>query len=115
LQTQRELIAKFLRAVYIAKNVMNTNDAKLIETALKTVPGSTPAFLKADYELFRVFQCDPVQRGKSVAYMSPKLWDDTVKLYRSIGVVEHPLDPHSLYTNEFAEGPHAVTTNKCGR
>ncbi len=115
LATQKNAIAKFLRALYVAKAVMNTDEAKMLEVALKTVPGGTPASLKADYEFFRPFQCDPAQRGKSVAYMVPKLWEDTVKLYRQIGVIEHPLDPKSLYTNEFAEGPNAVTTNKCGR
>ena len=113
LQNQRSTVQKALRAIYAAQAIVNSDESKMLDIALKTVPGSTETQEKADYEFFRKFQCDPAQRGKSYAYMPPKLWDDTVRLYRQIGVIEHPLDPKSLYTNEFAEGPDAVTSLKC--
>jgi NitT/TauT family transport system substrate-binding protein len=43
----------------------------------------------------------PNTRGKPLGWMSDKDWEDTVRILREYGGVTTPLDPKSLYTNEF--------------
>ena len=93
---------------------MNTDEAKMLEVALKTVSRrDAAAGLKADYEFFQAVPMRPGPTRKIGRVHGAEIVGRlTVKLYRQIGVIEHPLDPKSLYTNEFAEGPDPVTTNQ---
>jgi len=113
LTTQKPMIAKALRAIYAAYQLALTDNAKMTAMSIKTIPDATAASVNIDWNAFKKFGCDPAQNGKSFAAFVPANYDTAVKFYQSIGALEHPLDPKSLYTNEFAEGPNAVTKMKC--
>jgi NitT/TauT family transport system substrate-binding protein len=113
LATQKPMIAKALRAIYAAYQIANTDNAKMTATSIKTIPDATAASVNADWNAFKKFECDPAQKGKSFGVLVPANYETAVKFYQSVGILEHPMDAKSLYTNEFAEGPNAVTKMKC--
>lgn len=60
-----------------------------------------PAVARREMELSWNTWVPPNTRGKPLGWMSDKDWDDTVRILREYGGVSTPLDPRTLYTNEF--------------
>ena len=113
LQTQKDTIRKVMRAIFAAQQITNRNYERMIRESLTFIPGSTPEELRRDYDNFRVYQCSPSQNGRSRGALVPSDWETTTKFFAQIGVLEHPVDPKTLYTNEFFEGPNALATPQC--
>ncbi len=60
-----------------------------------------PAIARREMELSWNTWVTPNTRGKPLGWMSDKDWDETVKNLRQYGGATAPLDPKTLYTNEF--------------
>jgi ABC-type nitrate/sulfonate/bicarbonate transport system substrate-binding protein len=113
LRTQKETIRKVMRAIFAAQEITNHNYDRMIRESLAFIPGSTPQELRADYDNFRKYQCSASQNGKTHGLLVPSDWETTTRFFAQIGILEHPVDAKTLYTNEFFEGPNAISTRKC--
>jgi ABC-type nitrate/sulfonate/bicarbonate transport system substrate-binding protein len=113
LQTQKETIRKVLRVIYAAQLLTNRDSDRMVRESLNFIPGLTPGEARVDYDNFRQYQCSPTQKGKVRGELVPADWETTTRFFAQIGLLDHPVDPRTLYTNEFFEGPNPVSTVRC--
>ncbi len=93
----RDFVAASLRGFLYARQHPD-EAAAIVRKFSETV---VPAVAKREFELSWQTWVTPNTRGKPLGWMSEKDWKETVKNLRAYGGVTAPLDPKTLYTNEF--------------
>jgi NitT/TauT family transport system substrate-binding protein len=77
------------------------NPDEAVATVSKYLPTVDPAITRREMELSWKTWVTPNTRGKPLGWAAATDWADTVSVLKQFGGVSAPLDPSSLYTNEY--------------
>jgi NitT/TauT family transport system substrate-binding protein len=109
LEKERDVVKGFVRAIHRAQAEAPDDAQGAVDAMLEERSTADPEVTMGQFEAAQEFTCSEGQSGHPQGYHSPEEWEAAAKLLSEFGDVDE-FDPTTLYTNDFIDGPDAVST-----
>ncbi len=113
LKNHPDIVRKFLHATYEASRLLHTDPKLAGDATVKFVPGADAATSIAQFEAAVPFECSDAEKGKPYGPQSLSDWQETVRIYKELGLVTTDVNPASLFSNAAFEPSSEVSVEKC--
>ncbi|WP_214366988.1 ABC transporter substrate-binding protein [Pseudonocardia sp. H11422] len=116
LRERPDEVRKFLTAFFESFNAAGQDLAGVGKALVELRPSVTnPDLQVAQFEAYQSFLCSSNQAGHPVGWHSDVDWAEGLAIFKEFGGLTGPIDDlGKFYTNEFFDGPNAVSAKLCG-